>query len=166
VVLPDHHPLRRRRQIEWQDLRNEHIIVRRSERDPALCDRLTGRLTNGDQAPRVEKLDVGRETLMHLVALGRGVSLTSEATVATRFPKVVFRPIAGDDEFLQFCAVWSVRNDNPALRRFLSLARTMAKEKGQGSGPGLGLSRTSVTNGATVWLAFLGALARRLGLST
>jgi DNA-binding transcriptional LysR family regulator len=168
VVLPDHHALRRRRQIEWQDLRNEHIIVRRSERDPALCDRLTGRLTNGDQTPRVEKLDVGRETLMHLVALGRGVSLTSEATVATPFRKVVFRPIRGDDEFLQFCAAWSARNDNPALRRFLSLARTMAKEKRQGSGPGSGLalSRSSVTNGATVWLAFLGGLARRLGLLT
>jgi DNA-binding transcriptional LysR family regulator len=128
VVLPDHHALRGRKQIEWQELRNEHLIVRRSERDPALCDRITRRLSNGGQAPIVEMLDVGRDTLMHLVALGRGVGLTSEATVATPFPKVVFRPIAGDDEYLQFCAAWSARNDNPALRRFLSLARTMARE--------------------------------------
>jgi hypothetical protein len=33
---------------------------------------------------------------MHLVALGLGVSLTSEAMAATQFPEVTFRPIAGD----------------------------------------------------------------------
>jgi DNA-binding transcriptional LysR family regulator len=168
VVLPEHHSLRRRKQIEWQDLSNERLIVRQSERDPALCDRLTRRLTDGDQTPRVEKLDVGRETLMHLVSLGRGVGFTSESTVATPFPKVVFRPVAGDNELLQFCAAWSPDNDNPALRRFLSLARTMAKEKRQGPGNGSGpvSSRSTVATGVTLLLAFLGALARRLGLLT
>jgi hypothetical protein len=33
---------------------------------------------------------------MHLVALCLGLSLTSEALVATQFPEVTFRPIAGD----------------------------------------------------------------------
>jgi hypothetical protein len=41
----------------------------------------------------LHKVDVGRETVMHLVAMGRGVSLTSEATIATPFPGVVFRPL-------------------------------------------------------------------------
>jgi hypothetical protein len=35
-------------------------------------------------------LDVGRETLMHLIALGLGESLTSEAMVATQFREVTF----------------------------------------------------------------------------
>ncbi len=105
---------------------------------------------------------------MHLVALGRGIGLTSEATIATPFPKVVFRPVAGEDAFLQFCAVWSSQNDNPALRRFLSLAQTMAKEKSKGPGPGSGAasSRLTLTSKATHLLAFLGALAGRLGLLT
>ena len=33
---------------------------------------------------------LGRETVMHLVAMGKGVSLTSEATVATTFPEIIF----------------------------------------------------------------------------
>jgi DNA-binding transcriptional LysR family regulator len=129
VVLPKDHPLRKHKRIRWCDLRDEHLIVRRSERDPALCNRLTRRLTNGKETPDVEPQDVGRENLMHLVALGRGVALTSEATAATPYPDVAFRPIIGANEVLQFCAAWLGHNDNPALRRLLSLARTMAKDR-------------------------------------
>jgi hypothetical protein len=35
--------------------------------------------------------DLYRETMMDLVAMGRDVSLTSEATLATIFPDMVFR---------------------------------------------------------------------------
>jgi hypothetical protein len=71
---------------------------------------------------------VGRETLMHLVALRLGLSLTSEAMVATQFPEVTFRPIAGDAAVIPFSALWLPNNDNPTFRRFLSLARSMAKQ--------------------------------------
>jgi hypothetical protein len=61
--------------------------------------------------------------------------------------------------------VWSAGNDNPALRRFLSLARTRAKQKGrhvssQSNPPGSNIA------GITLFLVFLGALSRRLGLLT
>jgi hypothetical protein len=65
---------------------------------------------------------------MNLVALGLGVSFTSEATVATQFPEVTFRPIVGDTARIPFSAVWLPNNDNPAFRRFLSLARGMSKK--------------------------------------
>jgi DNA-binding transcriptional LysR family regulator len=124
-------------------------------------------LTDRNHDAGVQKLNVGRDTLMHLVAMGLGISLTSEATIAAPFPKVVFRPIAGDDELLQFSAAWLPHNDNPALRRFLSLARSIAKERRR---PGAVSGRTSfgsaVSGGIIVYLASLGALARRLGLST
>src|ERR1700736_6648138 len=42
------------------------------------------------QRPIVRKLDVSRETMMHLVGMGLGTRLTSEATVSLRFPGVVF----------------------------------------------------------------------------
>jgi DNA-binding transcriptional LysR family regulator len=168
VVLPEDHALRTKKEIEWSDLRNEHLIVRQSERDPVLCDRLTKRIAAADHDPDVRKLKVGRESLMNLVAMGLGVGLTSEATIATAFPKVVFRPIAGDDELLQFSAAWLPHNDNPALRRFLSLARRMAKERRRRSGvpPVLTSVVSSITGGVSLSLASLGALARRLGLWT
>jgi DNA-binding transcriptional LysR family regulator len=166
VVLPEHHALCERKEIEWTDLRNEHLIVRQSERDRALCDRLTRRLTGRNDDADVQKLNVGRDTLMHLVAMGLGVSLTSEATIATPFPKVVFRPMAGDDELIQFSAAWLPHNDNPALRRFLSLARYLAKERRRHHGAGPTSLGSAVIGGLLLFFASAGALARRLGLST
>ena len=68
--------------------------------------------------------DHGQGVALRLVALGRGLTVTSEATTAAQFPGVMFRPIAG--ELLPFCAVWSPQNDNPALHRLLEMARSMA----------------------------------------
>ena len=168
VVLPERHALSEKKEIEWRDLRNERLVVRQSERDPALCDRLTRRLADRDHDPSVQKLKVGRETLMNLVAMGLGVGLTSEATIATPFPKVVFRPIAGDDELLHFNAAWLPYNDNAALRRFLSLARRTAKQKSRRTGPVSGSTSVGslVTSVISLSLASLGALAKRLGLWT
>jgi DNA-binding transcriptional LysR family regulator len=167
VVLPQKHELSGKKEIDWTDLQRERIIVRQSERDPALCERLTKRLTAGGQSPLIQKLNVGRENLMNLVAIGRGIGLTSEATTATPFPKVAFRPIKGDDELLQFSATWLPHNDNPALRRFLSLARRMSKEGRRHSrAPSTQGPTGSQTSMVSFFLASLDALARRLGLLT
>jgi DNA-binding transcriptional LysR family regulator len=167
VVLPQDHALSRHTEIVWTELQSEQIIVRQFERDPVLCDRLTKRLTGGGQTPAIQKLNVGRDNLMNLVAIGTGIALTSEATTATPFPKVVFRPIAGNDALLQFSAAWLPQNDNPALRQFLSLARRMAKERQRRASGRLTHTSTSpVSSIISFFLASLGVLARRRGLST
>jgi DNA-binding transcriptional LysR family regulator len=168
VVLPQDHPLCGRKAVEWQALRNEHFIIRESNCSPALCERVIKHLSDRTRTPSVQKAEVGCETVMHLVAMGRGVTLTSEATIATSFPEVVFRPISGGDAMLQFSAIWWPGNDNPALRRFLSLARALAKAKRQhpnGTTP-RNSTRSVSARGISVSFAFLAALARRLGLSS
>jgi DNA-binding transcriptional LysR family regulator len=91
VALPQSHPLSGCKVVEWQALRNEHFIIRQSNCSRGLCERLIKHLSDRTRTLSMQKADVGRETLMHLVAMGRGVSLTSEATVATSFPNVIFR---------------------------------------------------------------------------
>jgi DNA-binding transcriptional LysR family regulator len=168
VVLPQHHPFCDRKVVEWPALRTEHFIIRQSNCSRALCERLIKHLSDRTRTPSIQKADVGRETLMHLVAMGRGVSLTSEATLATSFPEVVFRPISGADATLQFSAIWWPGNDNPALRRFLSQVRALAKAKRQQPNSASPRhSPGSIAIGGITWsFAFLGALAKRLGLST
>ena len=168
VVLGHDHALCAKKEITWADLRGEHLIVRESERDPKLCERVREQLTDVTHQPNVQTLKVSRETLMNLVAMGLGVGLTSEATVATPFRNVLFRPIGDDDAQLQFSAIWLPQNDNPALRRLLSLARTLAKDRQRRAGPPIGRSsfEPPVMAGISFFLASLGALSRRLGLST
>jgi len=128
AALPRGHMLCDCDEVTWESLRYEKVILCQSELGGAIHDRLITRFAELGYSPWVERLDVGREALMHLVASGLGVSFTSEATVATQFPEVEFRPIAGDAARVPFSAVSLPNNDNPACRRFLSLARDMAKK--------------------------------------
>lgn len=125
VVLPMNDALSRSRAISWEDLRNRHFIVSETDPGPEIHDYLVKHLADLGFRPSIECHAVGRDNLMTLVAMGQGLTLTSEATIAARFPGVVFRPLA--KEILPFCAIWSPQNDNPALRRLLSLAKSMAR---------------------------------------
>lgn len=127
VILPAEHRLAGQPDVHWDELRDEHFIVSRQEPGPEIHDYVIRKLADLGHHPSVTRYDVGRENLINLVGLGFGISLTSEATVATRYPDVVFRPIEGEDDILPFSAVWSPNNDNPALRRFLALMRAMAE---------------------------------------
>ena len=95
------------------------------------------------RTPVVEPRAVQRGGLLGLVSLGIGISLVGTAEAAVTYPGVVFRRLEG--ELLPFSAVWADNNDNPALRRFLTLAREQARRALQflvEFGPSLGaLSR-------------------------
>jgi DNA-binding transcriptional LysR family regulator len=165
VALPSGHRLKHRTAVGWPALRNERFIIRQAKCDPELCERVIKHLSDHTPGAVIQKLNVGRETLMHLVSIGRGLTITSEAAVATAYPDVIFLPISGDDETVQFSAVWLRGNRNPALLRLLSLAKVQAeKARDQASAS----SRPNPRRSATwpISLSFVGALSRRLGLST
>lgn len=127
AVLPERHPLTGDGAIGWDALKEEHFIVSRGPPGPEIHDYIVRRIAELGYSPSVERYDVSRENLMLLVGLGFGISLVSEAATATRYPDVVFRLLATLEDVLPYSAIWLPGNDNPALRRFLSLARSLAQ---------------------------------------
>lgn len=127
VVLPDTHALCGRDVIDWDDLKTEHFILSQTETGVMVRDYVIGHLAELHQSPDVRQSPVARDTLVHLVGLGQGITLMNEAIVAMPFPHVAFRPMAGTSDMVPFSGVWLLRNSNQALRRFISLARTMSK---------------------------------------
>lgn len=125
AVLPCEHRLTAKDQIHWHDLAGENFIVSDAPPGPTIHDHLVRRLADLNYHPEVHAQYVGRDILLSMVAIGRGLTLTSEATTGAQIPGIAYRPIAG--ETLPFSAIWSPRNDNPACRRLLSLARSMAR---------------------------------------
>lgn len=125
VALPSDDELAPKQEILWKDLRDRNFIVSETDPGPEIHDYLVKHLADLGHHPNIERHGVGRDNLMHLVSIGQGLTLTSEATTAAHFPGVVYRPLS--EEILPFCAIWSPQNDNPALRRLLSLARIMSK---------------------------------------
>jgi DNA-binding transcriptional LysR family regulator len=124
AVLPQSHALVDQEEVCWSDLAHETFIVSDAPPGQEIHDYLVQRVATLGRHPKIQSQFVGRDNLLTLVALGSGLTVTSEATTAAHVPGICYRPIVG--EILPFSAVWSPRNDNPALRRFVSMAKTQA----------------------------------------
>lgn len=127
VVLPSDHPLCMKDHVEWSDLMDQRFMVSDAAPGQEIHDYLVQRLADLGHHPEIRPQFIGRDNLLASVSVARGLTVTSEATTAMRFPGIEYRPIR--DEVLPFSAVWSSKNDNPAARRLLSLARTLARSK-------------------------------------
>jgi DNA-binding transcriptional LysR family regulator len=135
VAIPKDGPLAARDRICWDDVRDARFLVSAAEPGPEIHEYLIRRLADLGKHPLVERHRVGREGIMNLVGLDFGISLVAEHWCGVYYPGVVFRPVGHEDERVVFSLVWRPENDNPALRRFLSLARIEAKRNGALSAP-------------------------------
>lgn len=125
VALPQSHPLAALDVVQWNQLADAPFILTKLDPGAEIFDFLIRQLAHLGRRPSVESQSVRREGLLALVGLGFGISLVGTAETAVTYPHVVFRRVA--NEMLPFSAVWASNNDNPALRRFLSLARVKTK---------------------------------------
>jgi DNA-binding transcriptional LysR family regulator len=128
VVLPCGHALCVKQEVDWLELVGERFIVSDGAPGPEIHDYLVQRLAALGQHPDIHEQHVGRDNLLSLVAVGRGLTVVSEAATAALLPGIEYRLIT--NEVLPFCAVWSPKNDNPACRRLLSVARSLSRSSG------------------------------------
>ncbi|MFZ3181201.1 MAG: LysR family transcriptional regulator [Methylocystis silviterrae] len=127
VALPDQHPLAGCDIVDWDLLKDEHFILGREAIDAGLDRIAADHIAGFGGRMSLETHDISQDAVMKLVGMGFGLGLMNDANVSICYPDVTFRQLPHNDSHLGFCAVWLPGNDYPALRRFLSLARTMAK---------------------------------------
>jgi len=128
LALPNTHRLAENDQIAWDEIRNETFIVSRGGPGPEIHDFIVRHLANAGRRPIIEIHDVGRESLLNLVSIGYGLTLTSTSTEGLAASGIVFRPLIGGAEILPSSVIWSASNLNTALRHFLVTAESVAKE--------------------------------------
>jgi len=124
VVLPQTDKLASKLEISWDDIRRRRFIVTEATPGREIEAFLFRNLSALGLRPDIQRDRVSRQTLMQLVAFGRGITLASESIVEAQFAGVVYRRLAGFS--LPFCGIWSDGNDNPALRRLLSMASILS----------------------------------------
>jgi len=128
VALPAAHRLAMRFDLSWQDLHGETFIVREAGAGLEVQEFITANLNKHGCDARVERQAIGRDSLLHLVAMGRGITLAGDALTAASFPGVTYRPLR--DEVWSFSAIWSSSNRNFALKTLLNRAlRSAAHSK-------------------------------------
>lgn len=130
IALPAAHPIATQESLAWADLATENFLVRQGGAGPQILEHIVRRVVEHGRSPRLQRRDVGRDTLMHMVAAGEGITLTHEAGSHMPFPGIVFRRIADEAEHARFSAVWSPQNRSPALRNLLDLAVHMSRLDG------------------------------------
>lgn len=128
VAMPAGHPLAARQALDWPDLRDERFIVTMDEPGPEVHDYFVRHVSDYGRSPDVSYRSVTQETLMHLVAIGEGITLVSEGWTSIALPDLALRPLTSDEDIVPLSAVWLPQNDNPVLRRFLSCARVLSSK--------------------------------------
>lgn len=125
VAVPQEHRLSAHSRIHWEDLKGERFLLTSREPGPEIHDILIAQLACSGEMPSVLSHDVSRENVLSMVGAGQGVSLLHECGTGATYPGVVYREIYGNEEPTRVgnIAYWQTANDNPALRRFLSLLR-------------------------------------------
>ncbi len=126
VAMSATHHLADQEALDWPDFRDEVVIISRQASGPDVHDYVVRRCAGRNGYPSVEYCEACQETLMHMVALGKGITLVAEAWREMPIPGLTLVPLLADGDVVPFSAVWSPANDNPSLRRFLSFAREMA----------------------------------------
>ena len=76
-----------------------------------------------------------RDSVLGLVAAGAGWAIVPQSVAAATRASVRFSPLPGRPASLRLCAAWLNDNDNPTLRRFLSLLRATALYEGEVATP-------------------------------
>ncbi|WP_324695227.1 LysR family transcriptional regulator [Novosphingobium sp. RL4] len=127
VAMPAGHRLAMGDHVLWQDLTSDVFVVRQGGAGPQARDHIVRRIAEQRKSPNIQRLDIGRDSLMHVIADGDGITLTTDSARHVQFPGVVFRPIADEPERAQFSAVWSPHNRSQALKNLLDLAAEMSR---------------------------------------
>jgi DNA-binding transcriptional LysR family regulator len=125
AALPQWHPLTARAFLYWTDLKDENFLLSRRGPGPDLRDMLIAKLAAPGGRPKMTDHDVGSESLLSLVAAGRGLGLHCEGAVRAAFPGVVYREVRDGigPGWIRFSACWKKDNANPALTLFLTQLR-------------------------------------------
>ncbi|WP_397399658.1 LysR family transcriptional regulator [Phenylobacterium sp.] len=125
VAIPSTHSAE---YLTWDDLSAQTLLCRPEDdwrRFVAHVERL------GGPTLRFSEQDVALDSLLGLVAAGLGWSILPMSTLRPTMSGIGVAAVSSDGAELQVEALWRPEADNPALRRFLALARRMFPQPGR-----------------------------------
>jgi len=124
VVLPQQHPLARRRSFELQELRGEDFVFCTRESRPDFYDEFFRQCANAGFRPRVVKEVGGYPTnMLGLVSVGAGISVLPYFEQVERFRGVVWRPLTKPKLWTDFALVWRWNAASPVAQQFIALVQ-------------------------------------------
>lgn len=121
VAMPEGHPLASRERIHWTDLTGERFLLTQRDPGPEAGNMLLGKLGMPGYSPEIDMEDIGRDTVLSVIALGAHISIVAESALGIHVPGVVFREVheTNGHTRIGFSGYWREDNENAVLHRFL-----------------------------------------------
>lgn len=121
VAMPEGHPLASRERIHWTDLTSERFLLTQRDPGPETRNMLLGKLGMPGYSPEIDMEDIGRDTVLSVIALGVHISIVAESALGIHVPGVIFREVheTNGHTRIGFSGYWREDNENAVLRRFL-----------------------------------------------
>lgn len=111
----------------WADVGQEKFLVSDRGSGPDIRDFIIRNGSTPGRSLDIASHNIGHDGIMSLVGLGYGIAVVGHYATGGNYPNVNFVPL---NETMSCSLIWRPENDNPALRRFISLARVEAKRNG------------------------------------
>jgi len=120
VVLPDGHPLARRRRLRMADLSGEDLVVHAGHGRSVMHDLVLGLAREAGFTPRVRHEVAETSTLVTFVAAGLGVAVAPEPVAALGISGATYRPLVPASLGVDLLVGTRAGDDSPQLGRALS----------------------------------------------
>jgi DNA-binding transcriptional LysR family regulator len=121
-VLPSDHRLARDERIDVRDLAEEPFVSFPAQTGSSLRDVTLETCERAGYHPRIVQEAPDSYTILALVAMGVGVTLTLTSCMHIQQTGLVYRPLAGPPVVLQAALAWRTDNPSAALRSVLEVA--------------------------------------------
>lgn len=129
VALPAVDPLAEKERLDWQDVSSLPIILRTVLGEISGYRAIIARI--GDRPLDCEHHAISRGTLLELVAMGLGATVSFESAVVPR-DGVAFRPIHDSKALVGIRGIWHETDRHPLRHRLVNLVRKHARGLGKG----------------------------------
>lgn len=122
VVLPENHPLAKRRSFTLSDLRGESFVFCTRESRPEFYDDFFRHCANAGFRPNVVQEVGGYPTnMLGLISVGVGLSVLPHFERVERITGLVWRPLTQPRLWVDFALVWRAQ-PSPVVEQFVALA--------------------------------------------
>ncbi len=121
-ALPSDHPLAQNRRIAVSDLADEPFVSFPARTGSSLRDATVQACEAAGHNPRIVQEAPDSYTILALVAMGVGVTLTLTSCMHIQQTGLVYRPLTGPPVTLQAALAWRTDNPSAALRSVLDVA--------------------------------------------
>ena len=122
AVLPKGHAFARQRTVSLRSLREETFVLFPREHSPGYYDSLMEICRQSNVEPKLVQESEKLQTIVSLVAMGRGVSLMPKCVTDLVRKGVVYRPLRPRVPNTELALVYDSVHRSPLVQAFVSLA--------------------------------------------